>query len=158
MELMSHFDHVAIVVRSPSEPSEVFLLEAFGTRGVQVSRWSQKKQFLGCHFRKIAVRKLNWANKSSQIEKLKTMCSDIENLSLTNLFKGGSNSAHRYVSTQLACYAYSMCGIVTADEPTQATYTPHNFSAVENSIQLVEGASFAEEVFIVTDAMLEPPA
>ena len=116
VSLGSHFDHVAMVMRISSEPQEVFLLEAFGTKGVQISRWSQKKKFIGSHFRRIALRRLNWANKSGQIETLKTMCRDIESYDLTNLFKGGSNSAHRFVCTQLACYAYSTCGVVTADE------------------------------------------
>jgi len=88
-----------VAIRTSSEPQEVFLLEAFGTKGIQVSRFSEKKRFLGSHYRRMALRKLTWAGKSDKMQTINTMCRDFENLSLSNFFKGSGNSAHRSVST-----------------------------------------------------------
>ena len=60
-------DHVAMVVLMASEPDEVFLLEAAGNTGVTLSRFSEKKQFIGNYFRKMVLRTLTWNDRDAHI-------------------------------------------------------------------------------------------
>lgn len=118
-----------MVVRASSEPKELFMLEAFDEKGVQVSRFSTRKSFIGTHFKRMALRKLIWSEKSSKIETLKTMCKDIESLGLSSLFSGKNSSEHRYASTRFMHYVYSTVGAIvdSEDEAAKLVHTPASF-------------------------------
>jgi len=61
------YDHIAMVIRTSAEPQEVYILEGCAT-GVQISRFSEKKKFIGSrstHFKKMAIRRLTWVVKAN---------------------------------------------------------------------------------------------
>lgn len=75
----SEWDHVALVIKMSSDPEEVFLYEATGGSGVHMSRFSEKKIFIGNYFHKVVLRRLTWPDKDENIHKLVDFCKQTEN-------------------------------------------------------------------------------
>ena len=43
----SHFDHVAMVLKFDTDPDEVYMVEATGTLGVALNKWSYLREHIG---------------------------------------------------------------------------------------------------------------
>ena len=73
-----------------SEPDEVFLLEATANSGVTLSRFSEKKQFVGNFFRKMVLRSLNWNDRDKHVAQLIQFCQETDGAgySLGSYFSG----------------------------------------------------------------------
>ena len=70
----SEWDHVAMVIKMSSEPDEVFFYEATGGTGVHMSRFSEKKIFIGNYYSKCVMRRLTWPDKDENLPKLLDFC------------------------------------------------------------------------------------
>ena len=140
-------DHVAMVVLMASEPDEVFLLEATANFGVQLSRFSEKKQFVGNYFRKMVLRTLDWKDRDEHINKLVQFCEETNGAqySLKNKFSLASRSAiggasaqdggrmvdedRAFFCSELIAKAYKECMIMQPSDKASASFNPGHFSS-----------------------------
>ena len=49
-----------MVIKLNTMPMEVLLLEASAGSGVNLAKFSEKKEYIGTHFTKMALRKFKW--------------------------------------------------------------------------------------------------
>lgn len=89
----SEFDHIAMVIKMASLPNEVLLLESTSCSGVHLSRFSEKKLFIGTYFKKLVYRKLTWNEKQDNIQFLMQFCKETEHssYSLKGAFKSSQS-------------------------------------------------------------------
>ena len=76
-----------------SLPNEVLLLESTSGSGVHLSRFSEKKLFIGTYFKKLVYRKLTWNEKQDNIQFLMQFCKETEHssYSLKGAFKSSQS-------------------------------------------------------------------
>ena len=73
----SYFDHVAMVLRFDTDPTEIFLLESTSTTGVSISKWSQLRRMIGSYYEQVVVRHLEIARDYFFIELLKDFLTQV---------------------------------------------------------------------------------
>ena len=76
--LGSEYDLIAMVIRTAQEPKEIFLLESRFSSGVFISRFSERKQFLGSHFKRMVHRRLMWVGKENEMQSLAMYCQALD--------------------------------------------------------------------------------
>ena len=86
----SKYDHAAMVIKVEQNPEEVLILESTVDEGVHLSRFLDKKSFIGTYFNFMAYRKITISNdQNAYLDRLSQFCkeSDGKKYSLTNFIK-----------------------------------------------------------------------
>lgn len=75
---MSHFDHVAMVLKFETEPEEIFLVEAVGNLGVSLNRWSFLRENVGTgkFYDKLVFRHVNFDRGDKMVDNLEKFLSE----------------------------------------------------------------------------------
>ena len=66
----SEFDHVAMVMRDPDQPNEVYLLEAVGSNGIVVKQYSKIRDEIGVFYKTMALRHLEFPRSDQALQTL----------------------------------------------------------------------------------------
>ena len=86
-----YFDHVAMVLKFESDPTEIYLVEATGNMGVSLNKWSLLKEHVGPgkFYKKLIYRHVNFDRGDKMVENLEKFLSEAvgQSYGLTGLLR-----------------------------------------------------------------------
>ena len=171
---LSHFDHVAMVLKFESDQDEVFLVEATGNMGVSLNRWDFLREHVGKDkfYDKLVFRHVEYDRGAKMVDNLEKFLS--EAVGLKYGLGGGKlmrqktaklketetnqliSEERTFFCSELVAKAFKSLGVIADDDTSCAKYFPHHFSSRgDSALKLTPGTVIEPEQMVLVDGLAE---
>jgi len=153
----SHFDHVAMVLKFDTDQHEVYLVEATGTLGVALNKWSYLREHIGAKkfYAKCVFRHINFDRSDAMVDNLEKFLKEAvglkyglgskkllrrETLKKEDASRELIDEERTFFCSELVAKAFKVLGIIKNDEISSAQFYPHHFCMRGDSfLKLTDG-------------------
>jgi hypothetical protein len=162
-----YFDHVAMVLKFETDPSEVYLVEATGSQGVSLNKWSILRHHVGPgkHYEKVIYRHVNFDRGEKMVQNLEKFLSEAvgQNYGLNGVLRMKTqriaedddrliHEDRSFFCSELVAKAFKLLGIIEDNETSCTQFWPLHFSSKgEQFLKMTPGSWIDSEMQIISD-------